>query len=160
MEVEVRVDAAIKLVEEARGVPLSASCVIHRTDLLELLDGVRVSLPAEFAQANEIIRNERDILENARLTADQMIENARDQVAQMVAETEIVAAAKREAQRIMDDVHEQARIQQGEIDHYIDSRLATLEVILNKTLDVVARGRDRLSGVDAKSALKELDNEK
>jgi cell division septum initiation protein DivIVA len=157
MDVELNVDAAIKLVEEARSVPLSASCVIHRADLLEILDSVKIALPSDLARANEILRNQSDILENARLNADQMIEDARIKVSEIVSEQEIVAAAKKEAQRIMDEVHEQAQAQQAEIDHYIDSRLATLEVILNKTLDVVARGRDRLNGVDAKSVLKELD---
>ncbi|MEJ0014525.1 MAG: hypothetical protein WDN07_02935 [Actinomycetota bacterium] len=36
-----RVHSAIAMVEEARGVPLSASCVVHRGELLDLLDGVR-----------------------------------------------------------------------------------------------------------------------
>jgi vacuolar-type H+-ATPase subunit H len=160
MEVNDRIEAATKLVEEARGVPLSASCVVHRGDLLELLDSIRVSFPADLSRAEDILRHQNDILENARLNADQMIEKARDEVAALVAETEIVAAARKEAQRIMDEVHEEAQNQQGRIDEYIDSRLATLEVILNKTLDVVARGRDRLDGVDTKSALKELGDDK
>ncbi len=37
METVDRVQSAISLVEEARGVPLSASCVVHRGELLELL---------------------------------------------------------------------------------------------------------------------------
>ena len=74
----------------------------------------------------------------------------------MVAQTEIVASARKEAQKILDDAAEQARIQQDEIDTYVDSRLATLEVVLNKTLDVVARGRDQLAGLDAKSTLSGL----
>ncbi len=159
MEVEQRIDAAIKMVEEARGVPLSASCVLHRPDLLELLDSIKIYLPQEFTHASEILNRENEILENARLTADQLIENARAEVNDMISETEIVAAAKKEAARIMENVQHQAAAQQNEIDNYIDSRLATLEVILNKTLDVVARGRDRLNGVDAKSALRELDKE-
>ena len=38
----------------------------------------------------------------------------------------------------------------------IDSRLATLEVILNKTLDVVHRGREKLQGFEEKHLLSEL----
>jgi hypothetical protein len=43
-----------------------------------------------------------------------------------------------------------------EIEAYIDSRLANLEVILNKTLDVISRGREKLAGADPKHALSDL----
>ena len=33
-----KLTSAITLVEEARGVPLSASCVVHRAEMLEILD--------------------------------------------------------------------------------------------------------------------------
>ena len=43
-----------------------------------------------------------------------------------------------------------------EIEQYIDGRLATLEVILNKTMDAVSRGRDRLAGANDKDVLSQL----
>lgn len=43
-----------------------------------------------------------------------------------------------------------------EVDAYIDSRLATLEVILNKTLEAVNRGRERLAGASDKDVLSQL----
>jgi hypothetical protein len=36
-----KLTTAIAMVEEARGVPLSASCVLHRGEILEILDGAR-----------------------------------------------------------------------------------------------------------------------
>ena len=74
----------------------------------------------------------------------------------MVEQTEIVAAARTESRRILDEVEEDAQKQRDEIEAYIDSRLATLEVILNKTLDVVQRGREKLQGVEDKHILSEL----
>ena len=53
-------------------------------------------------------------------------------------------------------VEEDARAEREEIEAYIDSRLATLEVILNKTLDVVHRGREKLQGFEEKHILSEL----
>jgi vacuolar-type H+-ATPase subunit H len=156
MTVVERIQSAITTVEDARGVPLSASCVVHRGELLEVLDQARVALPSDLAQAQEIIANREIILEEARLTADQLIIHAREEVAAMVEQTEIVAAARKEAGRILDEVEEEARKERDEIEAYIDSRLATLEVILNKTLDVVARGRDKLQGVEDKHDLSEL----
>ena len=42
-----RLQNAITMVEEARAVPLSASCVVHRGELLGILDEVRGSLPTD-----------------------------------------------------------------------------------------------------------------
>lgn len=156
MTVVERIQSAITTVEEARGVPLSASCVVHRGELLEILDQARAAFPADLAEAQEIIANRETILEEARVSADRLISHAREEVSLMVEQTEIVAAAKREAQRIRAEVQEEATREREEIESYIDSRLATLEVILNKTLDVVNKGREKLQGVETKDLLSEF----
>ena len=151
-----RIYAVITMVKEAKGVPLSASCVMHRGEMLELLDQVRVSFPSDLERAQEILQQHENIIEEARASADQLIALAREEVANMVAQTEIVAAARKESQRILDEVAAEARAGRDDIDAYIDSRLATLEVILNKTLDVVSRGREKLGGAETKHALSDL----
>ncbi len=50
--------------------------------------------------------------------------------------------------------------ERAEVESYIDGRLATLEVILNKTMEAVARGRERLEGADDKDILSQLSEEK
>jgi hypothetical protein len=49
-----------------------------------------------------------------------------------------------------------AEEERAQVEEYIDGRLATLEVILNKTMDAVARGRDRLAGANDKDVLSQL----
>ena len=151
-----KLNAAITLIEEARGVPLSASCVVHRGEILEVLDGARVALPTDLDQAIEIISSRDLIIEEARTSAERLIATAREDVARMVEQTAIVQSARDEAQRILDDARLLAAEERAEVESYIDGRLATLEVILHKTMEVVNRGRDQLAGVDAKSALSEL----
>ena len=63
-------------------------------------------------------------------------------------------------QHILDDAHLEADAEREEVEKYIDSRLATLEVILNKTSDAVARGRERLAGAGDKDVLSQLANDK
>jgi vacuolar-type H+-ATPase subunit H len=156
LDVVERLQSAITMVEEARGVPLSASCVVNRGELLEILDYAQGAMPSNIATAQEIIATRDLILEEARMSADSLIAQAREEVARMVEQTEIVSAARAQSQRILAEVQEQARVEREEIESYIDSRLATLEVILNKTLDVVHRGREKLAGVDDKNILSEL----
>jgi cell division septum initiation protein DivIVA len=156
MDVIENIEAAIAAVEEARSVPLSASCVIHRGEMLELLENVKASYPNDLAKAITILRQQSEILEDANLQADSIISQARDEVSRLVEQTAIVTAAKKESQRILADATAEGKRDKEEIEAYIDSRLANLEVILNKTLDVISRGRDKLAGADPKQALSDL----
>jgi hypothetical protein len=155
-----KLNAAVTLIEEARGVPLSASCVVHRGEILEILDGARIALPSDLDQAIQIISARDVIVEEARLSAEQMIATSREDVARMVEQTAIVQAARDEAQRILDDARALADQERLEVESYIDGRLATLEVILNKTMESVARGRERLEGAGDKDILGQLAEEK
>ena len=151
-----KLNTAIAIVEEARGVPLSASCVVHRGEMLEILEGAREFLPADLSGAEDIIAKRDQIIEEGRTSAESMIATAREDVSRMVEQTSIVQAARAEAQRILDEARDVAEDERREVEAYIDGRLATLEVILNKTMEAVARGRERLEGADDKDVLSQL----
>ena len=155
-----KLNTAIAVVEEARGVPLSASCVVHRGEMLEILEGARELLPKDLFTAEVIIDDKVRIIEEGRTSAEAMIATAREDVARMVEQTAIVQAARDEAQRILDEARDIAENERHEVEAYIDGRLATLEVILNKTMDAVARGRERLEGADDKDVLAQLNSDK
>jgi F0F1-type ATP synthase membrane subunit b/b' len=151
-----KLSAAITMVEEARSVPLSASCVVHRTELLDILDEARNLLPQDFSNAQNLLSTRDSIIEEGRHSAEQLVSMAREEVARMVEQTSIVQAARDESQRILDDARATAEREREEVENYIDSRLATLEVILSKTMDAVSRGRDRLAGAGDNDVLSQL----
>lgn len=154
-----KLSSAITMVEEARSVPLSASCVVHRAELLEILDEARNTLPQDFAKAQNLLASRDAIVEEGRQSAEQLVAMAREEVARMVEQTAIVQAARDESQRVLDEARSMAERERQEVENYIDSRLATLEVILNKTMDAVSRGRERLAGADDKDVLSQLAND-
>lgn len=155
-----KLNTAITLIEEARSVPLSASCVVHRGEILEVLEGAREYLPSDLFEAEKIIAQRDQIIDEGRISAETMIATAREDVARMVEQTAIVQSARDEAQRILDDARDVAAQEREEVEAYIDGRLATLEVILNKTMEAVARGRERLEGANDKDVLSQLADDK
>lgn len=155
-----KLNTAITLIEEARSVPLSASCVVHRGEILEILEGAREYLPSDLHTAEQIIADRDRIIEEGRVSAESMIATAREDVARMVEQTAIVQSARDEAQRILDDARDIAAQEREEVEAYIDGRLATLEVILNKTMEAVARGRERLEGANDRDVLSQLAEDK
>jgi vacuolar-type H+-ATPase subunit H len=151
-----KLTSAITMVEEARGVPLSASCVVHRGEMLELLYEARAALHNDLESAQKLIAARDAIIEDGRVSAEQMIAMAREDVARMVEQTSIVQLARDEARKILDEARTLGDQEKQEVEEYIDGRLATLEVILNKTQDAVARGRERLAGANDKDVLSQL----
>lgn len=147
---------AISMVEEARSVPLSASCVVHRGELLGILDEVRLSLPSDLDAASKVLTDRDLIIEEGRISSEQLVAMSREEAARLVEQTEIVIAARSEAERILAQAHQSAVEQGEEVDSYIDSRLATLEVILTKTMDAVVKGRERIAGASEKDVLSQL----
>jgi vacuolar-type H+-ATPase subunit H len=127
--------------------------------MLEILEGARDFLPADLSGAEDIIAKRDLIIEEGRTSAESMIATAREDVARMVEQTSIVQAARDEAQRILDEARDVAEDERREVEAYIDGRLATLEVILNKTMEAVARGRERLEGADDKDVLSQLNSD-
>ena len=159
MEALEKLEAAITMVKESRAVPLSASCVIHRGELLGILSEISNALPNDFANAKKLLAHREQIIEESRQSAEQLIAHAREEVARMVEQTAIVSAARDEGARLVDEAHAKLEREREEVDAYIDSRLATLEVILNKTLDAVNRGRERLAGASDKDVLSQLSDD-
>ena len=151
--------SAITTVEEARSVPLSASCVVHRGELLEILNEVKAALPRDLESAQDLLASRDAIIEDGQASAEQLIAHAREEVSRMVEQTAIVSSAREQAALILDENKLEADAQREEVDAYIDSRLATLEVILNKTLEAINRGRDRLAGASDKDVLSQLADE-
>ncbi len=128
-------------------------------EILEVLEGARDILPTDLFEAEKIISDRDRIIEEGRISAESMIATAREDVARMVEQTAIVQSARDEAQRILDDARDVAAQERAEVEAYIDGRLATLEVILNKTMEAVARGRERLEGANDKDVLSQLSND-
>lgn len=156
MDAVEKLASAIKMVEEARGVPLSASCVLHRGEILGVLDEAKDAFPDTIEKAESILANRDKVIEEGRMQAEQMVAMAREEASQLIEQTAIMQQARDEAKNILLQARQEAAEQRQEIEEYIDSRLATLEVILNKTQEAITRGRERLAGSTDKDVLSQL----
>jgi len=150
-----RIDELQMLVEEAKAVPLSSSAVINRDEFLELLAQMKEAVPDEIRQARWMARDRDELLAKARKEAENVVVEAQEQRDRMLSRTEIVHAAQREAERLTDEARERATKIQLEAEDYVDQKLAGFEILLNKTLATVGKGREQLRGergIDAAAA--------
>ncbi|GAA3237698.1 ATP synthase F0 subunit B [Streptomyces lavendulae] len=146
MDVQKKLDEIVAAVGGARSMPMSASCVINRAELLDMLEEVRQALPGSLAAAAELIGGREQMVEEARREADRIIESAHAQRGSLISDTEIARRSQAEADRILADARREAEEIRAEADDYVDSKLANFEVVLSKTIGSVDRGREKLLG--------------
>jgi cell division septum initiation protein DivIVA len=84
-------DELVTILEEARGVPMTSSCVVPRGDVLELLDEIREALPTELDDAQDVLDRRDEIVGQAEHQAEQTISKAGLQAEQVVAEANAIA---------------------------------------------------------------------
>ena len=146
MDVHDKLDDLSSMVENARAMPMSASCVVNRGQVLDLLDEVRALLPDSLAQADDVLADREELLEQARGEAELIVAEARKHAHDLVGEHEIYRAALAEADAVRADADAEAARMRRETDDYVDAKLANFEVALHKTIAAVQKGRDKIRG--------------
>ncbi|MEV0012132.1 cell division initiation protein [Streptomyces sp. NPDC051840] len=146
MDVQKKLDEIVETVGNARSMPMSASCVVNRAELLAMLEEVREALPGSLAHAEELIGGREQLVEQARQEAERIIESAHAERGSLVSGTEIAQRSQAEADRILSEARREADEVRAEADEYVDSKLANFEVVLTKTIGSVDRGREKLLG--------------
>jgi vacuolar-type H+-ATPase subunit H len=146
VDVQKKLDEIVAMVSGARAMPMSASCVVNRAELLSMLDEMREALPGSLAQAQELIGGREQMVEQARQEAERIIEHAHAQRGSLISDTEVARRSQAEADRILAEARKEAEDVRAEADDYVDSKLANFEVVLTKTLGSVGRGREKLLG--------------
>ena len=137
-----------QLVADARPVPLSASSMISKDDALYLIDDAITRLPEELRAATWLLKESEDFLARARHEANEIIEQARDRAERMVQRTEVVKAAEQRAYEIVEQARTDARRLRHEVEDFCDQKLASFEIVLDRTAKLVGAGRAKLQGTN------------
>jgi cell division septum initiation protein DivIVA len=136
------------IIEAARPVPLSASSMIAKDEVLELIDEALAQLPEELRAARWLLKEREEFLARTRHDADEIIAQARARAERMVQRTEVVKAAEQRSYEIVDAAETEARRLHHEVEDFCDQKLASFEIVLERTQRLVAAGRAKLQGTN------------
>ncbi|GHV30199.1 hypothetical protein FACS189481_4110 [Clostridia bacterium] len=85
-------------------IPLSGGkAFVYVSEAVEILEEIRESLPSEVRIAGDIAEREEAILENARKSAQMMIQKAEEKASLLVTEEEILQKAMKKAQEVVSE---------------------------------------------------------
>ena len=129
MELERIFEEAYNLMAEAKRVPFTDRLMIDESDLSSILDDLREAIPKEVKIANDILEEQKkivnkayadaeNIIQNAKNQAESIVSSARAEADRMVQEQEIVREAREEAERVKLDALSYQKQIQTEADEY------------------------------------------
>jgi F0F1-type ATP synthase membrane subunit b/b' len=137
-------DQLQELLENARKLPMSASVSVNRDEFGAILAEAIAGLPEELREARWLLKERDQVVERARHEADRLQDAARVRAERMVEKNELVREARRTAEQIIEDADRQAAAMRHEAEDYVDRKLAAFEVVLDRTMQTVQKGRERL----------------
>lgn len=145
MDVHDKLDEITRYVEDARAMPMSASALVNRAELLGLLDELRELLPEELHHADLLLSDRDAVVEQGRADAEQLLKDAQAEHDRLVEQTEVVSAARRRAAQVQTQAQAEATRLLSEADDYVDRKLGDFEITLDKLVQQVQRGREHLA---------------
>ena len=100
------VDELTTVIENARSLPMSGSCMVPRDHLLDLLDDLRESLPEEVQAAGAIVEQRQEILQQAQAEAERLTGRTRSESDHLVGQArrqreEILGTARRQRDELL-----------------------------------------------------------
>ena len=149
MDVLVLIDKLDDLVHNAKQVPLTDQVRVDKEEIYDILDQMRATIPEEIKQARWIVKERQEMLAEAKREAERIVKEARERQTQLVS-----AAGGHPQRRARGRGHHRGRPRAREreirlgAEDYADEILNTLEVNLSKFIAAVQRGRERLQGRD------------
>ncbi len=143
--VKIRLTELRTALEQARSMPMSASAVVNRAEVLALVDRVEEALQRAFADAGEVVGERASVVASGQEEADEILRRAHSESERLVGETNVYQVAAARAAELEETAERETEALRAETEKYVEEKLANFELTLERTLDVVRRGRARIS---------------
>ena len=128
MNVRELLDTIDEALEEGASVPLSGGKrIVDVEHIREYLDEIRANLPSELRQAQQIVNDRAQIVDDAQAQAQAIIKKAEERARILVSDAEIVKAAQQRAAEIMNTAQSESRTLRQTVTDYCDNMLKTTE---------------------------------
>ncbi len=138
-----------QIVENAKAVPMSASCMVNRAEVLALVNQAAEALNADLGEAQRVTATSLETLERAQEEAAQIISSAEEKAQFLSGQTPVMELARKKAAQLEAKALADAEALRREADAYVDARIASFEAGLAKTMSQVRTMRDRLASRSA-----------
>ena len=162
MEILELIDKLEGIAGRSRRVPITGRAMIDSEKLLELIDQMRLAVPRNVQEAQEVLERREQIINQTMLDARRIRATAEQDARHLVEDSEMVKVAKRRsdeiiaeaearAHRMLGAVETDARARRAGADRYSQEALAELEEQVLVLLNTIHAGQRVLTPVEERT---------
>lgn len=146
--VERFLDELDDMIENAVSLPLTKGrCLMDAEGLREVIDDIRLNIPKEIKQANEVLAEQDEILTNAKKEADSIVRFAEEKAKAAVAQHEITKAAQLKANEILAQAQAKSKEMRRATQEFVDDLMTKADNELTANLTELRHTRQSLRNV-------------
>ncbi len=140
IEIQHLVDRLESLLNESWLIPLTSNRIINEEEYLDIIDQMRITIPAGIKQAKRIQQERERIIAQAQEEAERIVTLAKEQAANLTNEHEVLKTAETKAEALLKQAQQQAEDIKAGADDYVVEVLSELEEQLMAFLTTVRNG--------------------
>jgi cell division septum initiation protein DivIVA len=145
MEIQNQLDHLEATVRGAKAMPMSAACLVNRGEMFEIIERLRIELPANIDHADALLAERDAVLAAAREQAERIVAGARGEREQLIEQADVLVAARARAGTVTTQARDESTRLLADADDYVDRKLADFEAVLGQLGSQVNNGRLRLT---------------
>ena len=153
------IDRLEELFNESRAIPFTHNVVVDEEKMLDLIDQMRVAIPDEMKNAQQVMAQRDRILAQAQEEANRTLVLAREKGDQLLEKDSIVQNAQTYAEQRATDIIGGADQSRRDADHYVMETLTHLELELERYLNQIRNGIRTVQESSAEAEPEEADSE-
>ena len=132
------ISALYDMIQDARALPLGADkCILERDKVLDMLDEIIAQLPAELKQSRTIVESRNELIGQARREAEGIVRQAHEQAKELVAQEAIYKEARRQCQEMYNKTQTRIAELRKASNEYMDDALRRTEEAIAMSLNEV-----------------------
>lgn len=145
MNIDDTLEAMDEILDKAMQVPFSGKKGLIDVGMMRsLIDDIRMSMPDEIKQAQNLVNDRKIIISDAKNEAERIIKKAEEKAEKMVSQEEITRQANERANEIIHDAQTKYNEFRTSTNEYVDSMLTRVEELLTKDVAEVKKARSVL----------------
>lgn len=135
MEILELIDSLEELVIQARRLPVGGNLVVDRKRVLDVIDQLRLAVPVDVRQAQQILETRDQIIGESHEVARKTVEQANSERARRLDENSIVREAQERSHAMLMDAENRARHAIADADATAAAHLSEAAEAASKQLD-------------------------
>lgn len=145
MNIDEILDVMDDMLDRSWNLPLTGGrCVVDAERVRDLIDDIRLNMPAEIKQAKQIVADRAEIISVAKNEADSIVRKAEERAKYLVSEAEVNKQARARAEEILAQSRMKSREMRQATQEFVDNILKNTEETLGKSLGEVRSTRQAL----------------